>query len=554
MISLIVKKTKILILFIYFIIIMMLLLSGCTNNNLKQGIIKGTVTIDNNKNLSQINTNHLNSKEIHTEPVNSIHTAAFKPYHYIIKFKKVVSRSYIKNEILKDKGKLINKITDKTYTVKLNLNQPEQYLESLKKKKSISYIEREHLVFQTSTIVNDPQYHKVQPWNLKMLKLKNVWEAGYTGSSKVKVAVIDTGIYLNHPDLKDNIIPGKDFIDNDNIPEDTSSEFSHGTHVAGIIGAVANNSKGITGINWDISIMPIRVMGPQGGTSSKLISGIRWAVNHNADIINLSLATMNNTNPPQALMEAVRYAHKKGVLLIGASGNNGANTISYPARFPEVISVGAINSSKYKASYSNYGSNLNLVAPGNNILSTNVSSKLYSFASGTSMAAPHVTGIAAILYSTGITSSDRIKQLLLSTADDLGPPGVDPKYGAGLVNINRALKLKPKAHKNLTRSNPEKNNNTLKTTNIKIFTVSKNNINKNSQSQLPQSSINSTHPDQYGNYSLATAPGNWKVVGWLDHNNNKIIDKGDYFGETRYIKVNQRKIINSIDINLTLYQ
>lgn len=375
-------------------------------------------------------------------------TTQIKPQEYIVKFDQDIDGDYLQNEILKGKGQIINRVTENIYKISLD-EENNEIISSLKENPLISYIEPEYLV-HIQSIPNDPGYAK--QWNLKILNLESVWK-DWQGSRDVTVAVIDTGILPGHPDLVGNIISGYDFIDDDNDPTDPNSEFSHGTHVAGIIGAMTNNNLGIAGINWNISIMPVRVIGEKGtGDYSSLIAGIYWAVDNGADVINLSLAGSMDT---KALREAVEYAVQHQVTVVAAAGNNGSSTILYPARYPEVISVGAIGPTKERAYYSNYGPELDLVAPGgdssnlthqyNTILSTagymknNTAVHQYTWAQGTSMAAPHVSAAVALLYSAGINNPSEIQRILTDTADDLGVPGADSFYGAGLLNIKRAL-------------------------------------------------------------------------------------------------------------------
>lgn len=392
----------------------------------------------------------LNTSKYHQLNTIPLETAALNQNKYIIRLNKNASIDYINKVILKNQGKVIKKVArNNTYQIKINKPNKRSLLKSLKNNSLINYLEADSKVY-VQKIPSDPAYSK--QWNLALLELDKTWEQ-IKDSRDITVAVLDTGILPDHPDLKDNIVDGYDFIDNDSDPTDTDPDFSHGTHVAGIIGAVTDNDTGIAGINWNIRIMPIRVIGSGGsGGYSTLISGINWAVDNGADIINLSLAGPVNSH---SLKESINYAVENGVTVVAAAGNNGSTPLLYPARYPEVISVGAVGPTKKKAFYSNYGPNLDLVAPGGDdsitekehptILSTagqysqDGVSHQYTWAQGTSMAAPHVSGLIALLYSSGIKDPLDIQELLKNTADDLGPAGIDDNYGAGLININRAL-------------------------------------------------------------------------------------------------------------------
>lgn len=456
----IMKKSSIIILALLSV---SLLLTGCSNDSTRQELfqIKGRVelsTLPAVMAVQDLRPRHpgqpdqreklaINSVEenLFTLPLEAVQ---IKAREYIVKFNQDIDRAYLQKEILKGKGQILNRLRDNIYKISLD-DENRDIIKKLEENPLVSYIEPEYLI-HIQHIPNDPGYAK--QWNLKLLNLETVWQ-NWSGSKDTIVAVIDTGILPGHPDLAGNIIPGYDFIDDDNDPTDTNKEFSHGTHVAGIIGAMTNNQQGIAGINWQVSIMPIRVIGKEGtGDYSALIAGIYWAVDNGANVINLSLAGSMDTI---ALREAIQYAVQHQVTVVAAAGNNGSSPILYPARYPEVISVGAVGPTRERAYYSNYGPELDLVAPGgdssiltekyNTILSTagymdnNTAVYQYTWAQGTSMAAPHVSASVALLYSAGITDPVEIQRLLRETADDLGSPGPDSFYGAGLLNIKRAL-------------------------------------------------------------------------------------------------------------------
>ncbi|MFP4017139.1 MAG: S8 family serine peptidase, partial [Halanaerobiales bacterium] len=304
------SKNKLIILTI--MILVTVLATGCSNNDdEKQIVVNGIVqlpdsitdTIETNSRGTVNNTiNTLSSnieKDVFTSPIK---TAYYNPQEYIIKFSRDIDIRYLKDTILGDQGTVLSSISSNMYKVKLN-DQNNEFINSLQNNSLISYIEPEYLV-HIQTTPDDPAFIE-QQWNLKMMGLEKTWES-VKGSRDVTVAVIDSGILPDHPDLQGNITKGYDFIDHDDDPTDTDPDFSHGTHVAGIIGAVTNNGEGIAGINWNVKIMPVRVIGPGGsGGYSALIAGIHWAVDNGANIINLSLAgSVDSTS----LREAVNYA------------------------------------------------------------------------------------------------------------------------------------------------------------------------------------------------------------------------------------------------------
>ncbi|WP_280176653.1 S8 family serine peptidase [Methanococcoides methylutens] len=305
----------------------------------------------------------------------------------------------------------------------------------------------------TAFAVNDPYYH--YQWNLHStygINVEPAWEI--TTGDGVVVAILDTGVAQNAPDLEDtNFVSGYDFINRDNDPSD---DHSHGTHVAGTIAQSTNNGIGVAGVAYDCSIMPVKVLGADGsGNLAQLVEGIYFATDNGADVISMSLGYPPRYYPGVALDNALEYADEKGVTIVAAAGNDGTRFISYPAAYDKCIAVGATGYDGNLAPYSNYGPGLDVVAPGGNtgqdlnndeygdgILqntfdpSTQVFS--YYFFQGTSMATPHVSGVAALLISQG-ASNDEVRTALESTAMDLGKNGWDTAYGYGLIDAKAAL-------------------------------------------------------------------------------------------------------------------
>ncbi|CAM3531856.1 S8 family serine peptidase [Marinicrinis lubricantis] len=257
------------------------------------------------------------------------------------------------------------------------------------------------------------------------------------------VAVIDTGVDLQHEDLQASIVAGYDFVDGDNDPDD--DEDGHGTHVAGIIAALDNNGIGVAGVASGTKLMPIRVLGPEGGTTADLASGIDWAVSAGADLINLSLGGEMDS---RAVHDAVRHAVNGGVLVIAAAGNE-SSAVVYPAAYEEVVAVAALMPTRNglrAADFSNYGSEIDVSAPGVSILST-LPNNIYGYADGTSMAAPIITGLAALLLAedrwlTQMEAREKAETLHFSLTEavyDLGDPGFDIYTGYGLVDATYLL-------------------------------------------------------------------------------------------------------------------
>lgn len=291
----------------------------------------------------------------------------------------------------------------------------------------------------------------------------NTEEAWNTSKGQgVVVAVVDTGVayenygfwYQKAPDFNNTcFVPGYDFANNDTHPNDDNG---HGTHVAGTIAESTNNNLGAAGIAFESCIMPVKVLNRQGsGSYADIADGIRWAADNGADIINLSLGGPSSAS---YLENAVAYAHGKGVTIVAAAGNDGQNSISYPAAYNDyVIAVGATRFDKKLAPYSNRGAGLDLVAPGGDLsvdqngdgygdgilqqtFGSNPRDFGYWFFQGTSMASPHVAAAAALLISHGnATTPTDVQTALQETAADLGSTGWDSTYGFGLVNAAAAL-------------------------------------------------------------------------------------------------------------------
>ncbi len=338
---------------------------------------------------------------------------------------------------------------------------------------------------------NDPGYVNGYLWGQRLIDLPNAWGVS-TGRSDVVVAVLDTGIRPNHPELSPLLVPGADFVqenglessgDGDGIDREPTdlgpfpATGFHGTHVAGTIAAVSNNGKGVSGVAWGVRIMPVRVLGVYGGGFADIVNGMRWAGGlpvedpsapplpaNPAKVINMSLAGVGDCrNPTDQRLRAYRntiealVAH--GISVVVAAGNSGDDTPQAPASCPGVIAVAAVNYKVARSYYSSFQNYVFIAAPGGDvtdvtegasggILSTiNMSASnqpTYGFYQGTSMAAPHVAGVIALMHSAALDvgktlSTTEIESILRSTALDLGPSGRDPEYGHGLIQAGAAV-------------------------------------------------------------------------------------------------------------------
>jgi len=312
----------------------------------------------------------------------------------------------------------------------------------------VLYAEPDYYV-QALARPNDPLYDLFQ-WNLPLIGLEEAWEIS-TGSASVVVAIVDTGVDLSHPDLAPKLVAGYDMVNNDAHPSDDEG---HGTHVAGIVGAATNNGIGVAGVSWQSRLMPIKSLGSDGqGTHSMIAEGMRWACRNGARVINLSLGGRTNST---TLSQAVGDVYRAGCLLVAAAGNEYASgsPAMYPAALDRVLAVGATDYKDGRASYSNVGNYVAVVAPGGDpwsdvdpeplhwIRSTywRDAGPSYHTYKGTSQACAHVSGVAALVWAVNPSlTSDQVAQVIVDTARDLGVRGWDPEYGHGRVDAAAAV-------------------------------------------------------------------------------------------------------------------
>lgn len=278
-------------------------------------------------------------------------------------------------------------------------------------------------------------------WGLQFFRIPELWK--HSKGRGIRVAVLDTGIDFEHPELRDAIIDARDFTNSLSGPKDVQG---HGTHVAGIIAARQNNA-GITGVAPESNLLIGKVLGDNGsGSANALVQGIYWAIKNNAHIISMSLGgSMYSAEIHQAMKDAVHA----GIFIICAAGNDThMDTVNFPAFLREAVSVGALNRNGKVTQFSSKGYQVDIMAPGEDILSTFPPSS-YASLSGTSMATPFITGVVALMLAkhrdiggqTPIRNQMELIQHLRKTAIDGGNIGYDPQYGFGLVNPEKILEL-----------------------------------------------------------------------------------------------------------------
>jgi thermitase len=298
-------------------------------------------------------------------------------------------------------------------------------------------------VARVQYVPNDPRYD--EQWGPACIGAEQAWDRS-RGNHDVIVAIIDTGVDMGHPDLNGNVdrTIDYDFVNND---DDASDDFGHGTHCAGIVAAEINNATGVAGLQ-QVRIMSVKVASSLGtATMADMIAGINWAVAHGARVLSMSLGS---TSSSTGLQQACDNAYAAGAVVVAAAGNNGNSRPTYPAAYESVIGVSALETCTTLASFSSYGTeNVELCAPGSHILSTLPTSFLnmfllwlmgystsYDFMDGTSMACPHVSGVAAayFCYRPRLTNV-QVRMHMRRNADDLGTPGYDQYFGYGRVDL-----------------------------------------------------------------------------------------------------------------------
>lgn len=253
-------------------------------------------------------------------------------------------------------------------------------------------------------------------WGPRKIQCEQAWDINQ-GNPAVIIAIVDTGIQLTHPDLSSKLVPGNGFVGNTTGNDDNG----HGTHCAGVAAAITNNSRGVAGVGFNCSLMPVKVLNSGGsGTFSAAASGVNWAANNGADVISMSFGGSSDGG---VMGSAINNAWDvQNCVLVAAAGNNGSTSQFYPAAYAKVIAVGASTSSDGRASFSNYGSSwVDVAAPGTSIYSTYLGSS-YASLDGTSMACPHVSGLAGLLYSTigGGATNVNVRSFIENNCDNIG--------------------------------------------------------------------------------------------------------------------------------------
>lgn len=285
-------------------------------------------------------------------------------------------------------------------------------------------------VMQMNLTPNDPSYGS--QYHLPKIQANLAWDIT-TGSTSRTIAIVDTGVDLDHPDLAAKIVAGYDYVNTDTVADD---DHGHGTHCAGIATAISNNGNQVTGVDFNAKIMPVKVLNRQGsGYTSNIISGVYFAADNGAHVISMSLG---GGAAQTAFQDAINYAHNKGAIVVAAAGNSNVSTPSYPAAYNNVISVASTDANDLKSSFSNYGPSwVDIAAPGSSILATAKGGGTTTM-SGTSMATPVVAGVLSLTWSKNLTASNStVINRVLSTADAI--TGTGTYWSNGRVNAYKAV-------------------------------------------------------------------------------------------------------------------
>ncbi|MDQ0418628.1 thermitase [Croceifilum oryzae] len=353
----------------------------------------------------------------------------------IVKFKKEVSTEQ-KNSLYQQKNaKVLSRNSQIGFEViQVQGKSVQEALQEYRKMPNVEYAETSK-VSQAVWTPNDHYYSSNQNAPLQKMQIPEAWDIT-RGTNDTVVAVVDSGVQSDHPDLKGKVIAGYDFVQSDNDP--SNDELGHGTHIAGTIAAQTNNNIGVAGVAPNVKVLSVRVLDRNGYSYSEVIAnGITYAVDHGAKVINLSIAM---SIPAQVLEDAVNYAWDKGVVVVAGAGNSSTSEPYYPAAYPNSISVAATDSNDAKWSRSNYGTTVDVAAPGVGIMSTIPTSwnpeDPYTTKEGTSMATANVSGVAALLASKGL-SNTQIRSALEESADKI--PGTGEYWKFGRVNAYKAL-------------------------------------------------------------------------------------------------------------------
>ena len=338
----------------------------------------------------------------------------------------------------------------RTYLIHFkDIHGVDSLISALQKDSVVAYAEKVPL-FRIFYTPNDTYFNSSlsYDWYLKVIQAEKAWDI-QKGNPNIKIAIVDNAIDVEHPDLKNKIVGQIDLADGDNNPSPPkqTTDWSHGTHTSGLAGAQTNNSEGIASIGFNVSLLAVKISSDttDGSTMRFGYQGMVWAADHGANVMSLS---WGGPGYYQTGQDVVNYAYNKGCVIVAAAGNDGNSTISYPAGYNHVIAVAATNSDDTKASFSQYGSFVDVCAPGGSyngygIYSTvDLSTAQYGYMEGTSMATPIVSGLCGLMLSEdSLLTPEKLEAILKATCDNIDAKNPDyvGELGAGRINAYKAL-------------------------------------------------------------------------------------------------------------------
>ena len=303
---------------------------------------------------------------------------------------------------------------------------------ALAKNPHIAFVEENHFAEPTA-VPSDSSYGS--QWHLPQIQAPQGWDIT-TGAATFPIAIIDSGVDADHPDLASKLMTGRNFLDGSVNTDDTHG---HGTSVAGAAAAASNNGTGVSGVSWGSPIMPLQVFNSTtSALYSTIASAITWATDNGAKVINISMAGSTSS---LTMENAINYAWNKGVIVVASAGNSSTSAPYYPAACKNVVSVSATTSGDLKASWSNFGPTVDVSAPGVSIYTTTKGGG-YGSVSGTSISAPITAGLVALIWSANPTLTNaEVVDILLQNTDDLGAAGFDESFAHGRINAFKAISV-----------------------------------------------------------------------------------------------------------------
>jgi len=354
----------------------------------------------------------------------------FKDDEILVKFKQSlapIDTEQIHSTLGGEEVEELGNGTSEWQLVKVPDGQAEEFKQKYLSDPNVESVEY-NMLYHVDYTPNDPLISS--QWHHKKINSYEAWDV-IKGSTK-KIAILDTGVQLDHPDLKDSLLPGTSFVPGVTSPND---DHGHGTHCAGLAAAIGDNGIGVSGVDGSAKIIPVKVLNAQGsGYTSDIIKGVTWAADNGADIISMSLG---GGAFQQSFQDAINYAWGKNKIIVAAAGNNGSSSLTYPAAYNNVLAVAATDSNDGLAYFSNYGKWVDIAAPGVSVYSTYKNSG-YTNMSGTSMATPVAVSVLALTWGKQPNATNQqIVDRVLSTADQTSATGTS--YQNGRVNAYKAV-------------------------------------------------------------------------------------------------------------------